>query len=118
MRLASSTRCRRLASASAQLSSAVADPAPLPSATSTPRAVQAARSTCPASLPVWLISRSLGRRSSSAASMRVRSRVSTMASASAKRSANASVPLTVSLKMRVSWASSFEKQSRLRTQSW
>ncbi len=118
MRLASSTRWRRLASASAQLSSAVAGPCAAAfghehAARRAGRHVDMARE-----LAGLADQSGFGRRSSSAASMRVRSRVSTMASASAKRSASASVPLTVSLKLRASWASSFEKRSRPRTQSW
>ena len=65
----------------------------------------------------WLISRRLGRRSSSAARIWVRSRISTRASVSWSRRASSSTSSVWSFHTVTSWSASLSKQSSVRSVS-
>ncbi|MCY1539795.1 hypothetical protein D9M68_753980 [compost metagenome] len=88
-------RRRMAAMISAQVSSAGACGEPEPSATATPRSVQAVTSMWPPTRPVWEISLSLGSFSISWRDIWLRSRMSTMTSASLRRTDSWPMPLTV-----------------------
>ena len=82
----------------------------------TPRRVQASTSMCGYTLR-WLISRSLGNRSSNGARICVRSRINTSISVSCRRSANVSTSWTWSVQTVTSCPASFEKQRNVRSVS-
>ncbi len=95
-------RRRIAARISSHVNSEVAAEYPVPSATATPRRLQASTSMCGPTLPVWLMIRRFGRRASSASVIRVRSRVRTRASASRRRTASWPRPAAVAVSTRAS----------------
>ena len=110
---------RRIAAMiSAQVSSAGAVGEPTPSATAMPMRVQVATSMCEPTLPVWLMSLSLGSFSSSWRGNCVRSRISTSTSASRRRTESWPMPLTVLVKTFALRCSSLAAHFSLRTASW
>ncbi len=88
-------RRRMAAMISAHVNSAGAWGEPVPSATATPRSVQAVTSIWPPTRPVCEMSLSLGSFSISWREMWVRSRINTITSASFSRTESWPMPLTV-----------------------
>jgi hypothetical protein len=86
---------RMAAMISAHVSSAGAWGDPVPSATATPRSVQAVTSMWPPTRPVCEMSLSLGNFSMSWRDIWVRSRISTITSASLRRTDSCPMPFTV-----------------------
>ena len=109
---------RAAAMMSAHVSSAGAVGEPTPSATATPRSVQAPTSIWLPTRPVWAIILSFGSFSISCRFICVLSRISTMTSASLRRTDNWPMPLTVLVYTLAGYASSLAAQASLRTASW
>ena len=110
-------RRRVAAMMSAQVNSAGATGEVTPSATTMPRSVQAATSTCAPTRPVCEIIFSLGSFSISWRVSCVRSRISTITSASRRRTDSWPRPLTVLVYTLAGYCSSLDAQASLRTAS-